>query len=323
MRRRTPSLANARATSGIRATALSRSAGDATAGRSRLPEAAAGRAPFCAAASPARKPRRFASTALPSARIAASNAPAGIGSAPAPATTPSITALIMAPLSRAIASRSSSSAFREFFCDRFDQPLLIVAAVAHRHLLNHQIGAAGRGDRRGAVRRDKAARDGAAGFHQFARNNEIDIADARRQRQDRTSAAWSRPAAAVRCDRSWRRCAARRRGSTSIAPESPGSPPRATIQSVSTPPPSPPSAAIRMVMGAPLARPAAECDGGIGCDEALGLPTLRAASGTRFALKVRGEFASRRRPACHPITALRTRCSARSHQFGLLITSVR
>ena len=77
-------------------------------------------------------------------------------------------------------------AFR-ILLDRLDEPLLIVAAVAHRHLLHHQVGAAGRGDGRGAVGRDKAAGDGAAGFHQFAGDDEIDVADARRQRQDRAA----------------------------------------------------------------------------------------------------------------------------------------
>ena len=77
-------------------------------------------------------------------------------------------------------------AFR-ILLDRLDEPLLVIAAVAHRHLLHHQIRAAGRGDGRGAVGRDKAAGDGAAGFHQFAGDDEIDIADARRQREDRAA----------------------------------------------------------------------------------------------------------------------------------------
>ena len=69
--------------------------------------------------------------------------------------------------------------------DRMDEPLLVVSSVTHRHLLHHQIRAARRGDSRGAVGRDETAGDGAAGFHQFAGDDEIDLADARRQRQDR------------------------------------------------------------------------------------------------------------------------------------------
>ena len=71
---------------------------------------------------------------------------------PLPAMTPSITALIMAPLrARSLPCRAAAIA-REFFSIACDQPLLIVAAVAHRHLLDHQIGAAGRGDRRACGR---------------------------------------------------------------------------------------------------------------------------------------------------------------------------
>ena len=71
--------------------------------------------------------------------------------------------------------------------DRLQQSLLVIAAVAHRHLLHHQIRAAGRGDGRGAIGRDETAGDGAAGFHQFAGDDQIDVADARRQRENWTA----------------------------------------------------------------------------------------------------------------------------------------
>ena len=191
---------------------------------------------------------------------------AGIGSAPVPATTPSITALIMAPLSRAIASRSSSSEFREFFSYRFDQPLLIVAAVAHRHLLNHQIGAAGRRDRRGAIWRHVAARDGAASLHQFACNDQIDIADARRERQDRASTV-RRTALRQQLDVVGRGAGAlRNAGDRGRLYREVLAAAAATIQSVSTPPPSPPSAAIKMVIGRAACMACCRMGTGTGCD---------------------------------------------------------
>ncbi len=59
---------------------------------------------------PRAKPRKFASTALPSARIAASNASTGTGRRPEAAMAPSITALIMAPAPWRAASMSNSTA---------------------------------------------------------------------------------------------------------------------------------------------------------------------------------------------------------------------
>ena len=172
----------------------------------------------CAASSPLRKPFRLASTALPSARIAPSNAAAGIGSRPQPAMSPSMTALTMAPLCLANVSMSRRRLDCECCLDRLDQPCAVVAPVGHRHSLDHQIGTGGRCDHQRAVRRDETAGDGAARFHELARQHDIDVANAGRQRQHRPRRQAPAPAPErSRCNRSWRRCAERRRESTSIA----------------------------------------------------------------------------------------------------------
>ena len=102
--------------------------------------------------------------------------------------------------------------------DRLDEPCAVVAPVGHRHSLDHQIGTGGRCDHQRAVRRDETAGDGAAGFHELARQHDIDVADAGRQRQHRPRRQAPAPAPErSRCNRSWRRCAERRRESTSIA----------------------------------------------------------------------------------------------------------
>ena len=71
--------------------------------------------------------------------------------------------------------------------DRLDQAGAVVAAVAHRHLLHHQIGARGRGDHQRAIGRDETAGDGAARFHELARQHDVDVADAGRERQHQPS----------------------------------------------------------------------------------------------------------------------------------------
>ena len=62
--------------------------------------------------------------------------------------------------------------------DHLGELVLIEAAVAHRDLLVHGIEAAGRGDHEGAVGRDEAVRHRAAGLQQFARDSDVDVADA-------------------------------------------------------------------------------------------------------------------------------------------------
>ena len=73
--------------------------------------------------------------------------------------------------------------------DRLGQPRAVVAPVAHRHPLHHQVGAGGRGDHQGAIGGDEARRDGAAGFHELARQHHVDVADPGCERQNRTAAA--------------------------------------------------------------------------------------------------------------------------------------
>ncbi|MCZ7660576.1 MAG: hypothetical protein M5U07_23370 [Xanthobacteraceae bacterium] len=73
--------------------------------------------------------------------------------------------------------------------DRPDEAGRIGAAVAHRGLLGHGVEARRGGDDEGAVARDEAAGDPAAGLEQLARGEEIDVADARGERQHRAAAA--------------------------------------------------------------------------------------------------------------------------------------
>ena len=98
--------------------------------------------PAVAASHPARKPRRLASTALPSARIAASNASAGMGSARAGdrAEQHRVDHGIGLPGDR---FEIEEQRLARIFLDRRDQALWIVAAIAHRDLFDDEIGAAG------------------------------------------------------------------------------------------------------------------------------------------------------------------------------------
>jgi hypothetical protein len=73
--------------------------------------------------------------------------------------------------------------------DFADELVGIEPAVAHGHLLGDAVGAMGRGDRQRAIGRDEAGGDGAAGFQQLARHHDVDVADARRQRQHRAQCA--------------------------------------------------------------------------------------------------------------------------------------
>ena len=73
--------------------------------------------------------------------------------------------------------------------DRVDQPVLVEAAVAHGDLFVHGIEAAERADQHRAIRRDEAVRHRAAGFQQFARHRDVDVADAGGERQHRPLAA--------------------------------------------------------------------------------------------------------------------------------------
>ena len=72
--------------------------------------------------------------------------------------------------------------------DRLAQALRIGAAVAHRDLLVHREEAADRCDGESAVRGDEAAGDGAPGLQQFARDRDVDVADAGIERQHRLAA---------------------------------------------------------------------------------------------------------------------------------------
>ena len=73
------------------------------------------------------------------------------------------------------------------FLHRRDQALRIVAAIAHRDLFDYEIRAAGRCDSHGAIGCGIAAGHGTAGFHQFTRDKEVDVADRRGQRQNRST----------------------------------------------------------------------------------------------------------------------------------------
>ena len=191
MSRRTPSMANSRAAAGIvAATSLSTSAREPAPARRRFSGAwARGAVPARAASSPARKPRRLASAALPSSRIAASNASAAIGSRPQPASETEHHGVDHgAALLRQRLHVDEQRSLR-VLADRLDQPLRVVAAVRHRHLFRDQIGARRGSNHHGSVGRDEAAGDGAPGLHQFARHHDVDVADAGRERQHRPAAA--------------------------------------------------------------------------------------------------------------------------------------
>ena len=174
-----------------RSRARSRRATDAAACAGACPALAAARVdlPARAASRPARKPRRLPSDALPSWRIAASKASTAIGRRPEPAIRPSITALIdRAALLRQRLHVEQQRSLRVLL-DRLQEALGVVAAVAHRHLLDHEVRAAGRADQQGAIGRDVAGRDGAARLEQLARHDQVDVADAGAQRQHRLAAA--------------------------------------------------------------------------------------------------------------------------------------
>ena len=57
------------------------------------------------------------------------------------------------------------------------------APVGHRHSLHHQIRAGGGCNDQRAVGRDETAGDGAAGFHELARQHDIDVTNPGRERQ--------------------------------------------------------------------------------------------------------------------------------------------
>ncbi len=66
--------------------------------------------------------------------------------------------------------------------DRFGDARAVVAAIAHRHLFRHQVGAAGGRDHQCAIGRDEAGGDGAAGFQQFTGDHDVHVADPWRER---------------------------------------------------------------------------------------------------------------------------------------------
>ncbi len=68
------------------------------------------------------------------------------------------------------------------------QPRGIMAPVAHRDLLADDIEARGRCDRQRAVGRNEARRHHASGFHQLARHQQIDVADAGNEGEHRPPA---------------------------------------------------------------------------------------------------------------------------------------
>ena len=167
-----------------------------------------------------RRPRDWCRPPCRPARIAASKAASGIGSLPEPASAPSSTALITPPLSSAAWSMSNRICCLAALLHRAQQPADIEAAVAHRRALADRQHAMRRGDQGRAVGRDEAVEDHAAGFQQLGRQRHVDLADRRIERQHRRRAA--RAPASPRDSRSWRRCAAPRRGSASPARPAPG-----------------------------------------------------------------------------------------------------
>ena len=215
--------------------------------------------------------------------------PAVIGSRPEPAISPSITALIIAPLCLASASMSSKEMGPRLFLDRLGKPRAVEAAVAHRDFFGHQIGAAGRGDHGGAIRRHESRRNATSGFQQFARQHDVDIADAGCERQHRLLAA--QLAGGHRHDLdviggcAGALCDARDRGRLHR------------------------EAALRCGRYDPVGEHAAAlaAERGDQDGDGLGLGHARASA----------------RGLSQPMTARRTRCSVRSHQFGLRMTSAR
>ena len=243
----------------------------------------------CAAARPARKPRRLASTALPSARIAASNA-SRIGSRPQPAIRPSITALIMAPLCLASASMSTAEAPAHAL-DRLDQPRAVVAAVAHRHLLHHQVGARGRGDQQ--------VRSGVTKPAAMARPASSSSLASTMSTSPTPGAA---PAPALAAE-----VARRHRHDLDVIGGGAGALGDAGDRGASAP-------------ESPCAAPAR--DDPVGEHAAAFAAERGDQDGDRPAARAHAR-ACARRPPNQPMTVRRTRCSARSHQFGLRMISAR
>ena len=216
-----------RAAAGIASISRSRSAR----GRRRWP-AAARPSPVCGAAGLARgfQPgAKAAQIVVDRLAVGADRAPRtprpGSAAGREPAMTPSMTALIIAPVRRAISSMSMRRCARRVVLDRLDQPRCRSGRRPSRSFRPSRRSARSRSDRQRALGRDEAGRDRPARLHQFARHHHVDVADAgieRQHRPPRAEVARAAPARS-RCNRWSRRCAARRRGSRSTAPASRGS----------------------------------------------------------------------------------------------------
>jgi hypothetical protein len=175
---------------------------------------------------------------------------------------------------------------------RLDQAWAVVAAVAHRHPLDHQVAAGGRGDHQRAVGRDEARRDGAAGFHKLARHHDINIADPRRERQHRAIAAELAPRRGNDLDVIGGGAGALRHSRN-----------RGRLHG---------KAQLRRRRDDPVRKHAAPLAAERGDED-----------GERPGRQAGHARASAFAPPSQPMTVRRTRCSARSHQFGLRMISAR
>ena len=253
-------------------------------------------APARAASRPARKPRRLLSDAF-SSRIAASNASTGIGRRPAAGDQAEHHRIDdRAALLRQLLHVEQQRLLR-VLRDRLLEALGVVAAVAHLHLLDHEVGAAGRADQQGAVGRDEAAGDGAAGLHQLARHHQVDVADAGAQRQHRLAAAELAPGRRHDLD-----VIGGRAGALGDARD------RGALRR-------------QAVLGGRRDDPAGEHAAALAAER-------RDQDGDRTTCALRRHAAASwragpGRPLNQPMTVRRTRCSVRSHQCGLRISSAR
>ncbi len=168
-------------------------------------------------------------------------------------------------------------------------------AVARRRLLGDREGAVRGGDQRGAVRRDQAALDGAAGFHQLGGDHHVHVARHRHQRQHRRVVAL-RPDHLDVVDRGAGalRHAGHRGG---LRDPAVALRPCATIQSASTPPPWPPIAMMAM-RDRPVGRRASRRPWSGKRQPAAVAPALQAAD----------DLAARRAPAAGPRRSDCARC---------------
>ena len=137
---------------------------------------------------PAPNARKLASTPVPPARTAASNASRGNGSTPAAASAPNIVADMTLPFAFAIASMSKAMRCLAANSGGRRDDLGIGDAVAWRLFLDDGEGAMGGGDQRRALGRHQPAQHRAAGLHQLRGQHDVDVAWRRHQREHRIGA---------------------------------------------------------------------------------------------------------------------------------------